>query len=168
SDVGPRLTAARQILDRTTVRSPVDGYVLNLTQFTVGGVVTPGELLMDVVPADAPLIVSARVAPKDIDSVRVGQEARVDISAFSSRRARSLEATVTGVSADRIIDPNTGEAYFTAELRIDPASLKNLPQGANLTAGMQATAMITTGRRSILSYIVGPVTDTLDDSLREE
>jgi HlyD family type I secretion membrane fusion protein len=168
SDVGPRLTAARQILDRTTVRSPVDGYVLNLTQFTVGGVVTPGELLMDVVPADAPLIVSARVAPKDIDSVRVGQEARVDISAFANRRARSLEATVTSVSADRIIDPTTGEAYFTAELRIDPASLKNLPQGANLTAGMQATAMITTGRRSILSYIVGPVTDTLDDSLREE
>ncbi|WP_333587012.1 HlyD family efflux transporter periplasmic adaptor subunit, partial [Phenylobacterium sp.] len=149
-------------------RSPVDGYVLNLTQFTVGGVVAPGELLMDIVPADAPLIVWARVAPKDVNSVRVGQEARIDVTAFSTRRARSLTATVTNVSADRIIDPNTGEAYFTAELRIDPASLRNLPPNANLTAGMQATAMITTGRRSILSYLVSPLTDTIGDSLREE
>lgn len=168
SDVGPRLTAAQQVLDRTVVRSPVDGYVLNLTQFTVGGVVAPGELLMDIVPADAPLIVWARIAPKDVDNVRVGQEARVDVTAFSTRRARSLTATVTNVSADRIIDPNTGEAYFTAELRIDPASLRNLPPDANLTAGMQATAMITTGRRSILSYLLSPLTNTLDDSLREE
>lgn len=168
SDVGPRLTAARQVMDRTTVRSPVDGYVLNLTQFTVGGVVAPGELLMDIVPADAPLIVTAKVAPKDIDSVHVGQEARVDVSAFANRRARSLEATVTNVSADRIVDPNTGEAYFLAELRIDPASLRNLPPGAELSAGMQAMAMITTGERSILSYLISPLTDTLDDSLREE
>ncbi|MDO8900633.1 MAG: HlyD family type I secretion periplasmic adaptor subunit [Phenylobacterium sp.] len=166
SDVGPRLTAARQVLDRTNVTSPVDGYVLNLTQFTVGGVVTPGELLMDVVPADAPLIVHARVAPKDIDSVTVGQAARVEITAFA-RRASPLEATVTSVSADRLVD-EAGVAYFLAELRIDPADLAKLPEGAALSPGMPARAMIVTGRRSVLDYMISPLTDTFGGALREE
>ncbi|MDP2214882.1 HlyD family type I secretion periplasmic adaptor subunit [Phenylobacterium sp.] len=166
SDVGPRLTAARQVLDRTNVTSPVDGYVLNLTQFTVGGVVTPGELLMDVVPADAPLIVHARVAPKDIDSVTVGQAARVEITAFA-RRASPLEATVTSVSADRLVD-EAGVAYFLAELRIDPADLAKLPEGATLSPGMPARAMIVTGRRSVLDYMISPLTDTFGGALREE
>ena len=168
SDVGPRLTAAQQVLDRTTVRSPVDGYVLNLTQFTVGGVVAPGELLMDVVPADAALIVTARVSPKDIDSVHVGQKARVTISAFSSRKAPPLEATVVTVSADRLIDANTGQAYFQADLRIAPEALKKLPAGAQLTPGMPAQAMIVTGDRSVLSYLVNPLTDTIGEAMREE
>jgi len=166
SDVGPRLTAAQQVLDRTTVTSPVDGYVLNLTQFTVGGVVAPGELLMDVVPADAPLIVHARIAPQDIDSVTVGQEARVEVIAFS--RASPLEAEVTSISADRLVDAQTGAAYFLAELRINPADLAKLPQGATLSPGMPARAMIITGRRSILDYMISPLTDTFDGALREE
>ncbi len=168
SDVGPRLTAAQQVLDRTTVRSPVDGYVLNLTQFTVGGVVGAGELLMDVVPADAALIVTARVAPRDIDNVRVGQKARVTISAFSSRKVPPLDATVVTVSADRLIDATNGQAYFTADLRIAPEALKELPSGVELSPGMPAQAMIVTGERSILSYLVNPLTDTINDAMREE
>jgi HlyD family type I secretion membrane fusion protein len=167
SDVGPRLTAAQQVLARTTVTSPVDGYVLNLTQFTVGGVVTPGELLMDVVPADAPLIVHARVSPNDINSVTVGQDARVSLTAFT-QKAPPLEAKVTSISADRLVDSQTGLAYFLAELRIDPADLAKLPEGATLTPGMPGQAMIVTGRRSILSYLVGPITDTFDGALRED
>ncbi|MEH6676868.1 HlyD family type I secretion periplasmic adaptor subunit [Phenylobacterium sp.] len=168
SDVGPRLTAATQILERTTVRSPVDGYVLNLTQFTVGGVVAPGELLMDIVPADAPLIVHARVQPTDVDSVTVGQEARVEISAFASRKIPPMDAVVTSLSADRLVDQQTGVAYFLAELRIDPAALAKLPRNVELAPGMPAQAMIVTGRRSILSYILDPLTDTFDSALREE
>jgi HlyD family type I secretion membrane fusion protein len=167
SDLGPRLTAAKQVLDRTTVRSPVDGYVLNLTQFTVGGVVTPGELLMDVVPADAPLIVHARIPPQDIDSVTVGQRARVEIIPFA-QRSSPLEAKVTSVSADRLVDAQSGAAYFLAELRIDPADLGKLPEGATLTPGMPARAMIITGRRSVLDYMVSPLTDTFEGALREE
>lgn len=167
SDVGPRLTAARQVLARTTVASPVDGYVLNLTQFTVGGVVTPGELLMDVVPADAPLIVHARVSPNDIDSISVGQDARVSLSAFA-QKAPPLEAKVTSLSADRLVDAQTGAAYFLAELRINPADLAKLPEGATLSPGMPGQAMIVTGRRSILNYLISPITDTFDGALRED
>ena len=132
-----------------------------------GRVVTPGELLMDVVPADAPLIVHARIAPQDIDSVTVGQEARVEITAFA-QRASPLEAEVTSVSADRLVDAQPAAAYFLAELRIDPADLAKLPEGASLSPGMPARAMIITGRRSILDYMVSPLTDTFDGALREE
>lgn len=167
ADVTPRLTAARQVLDRATVRSPADGYVLNLTQFTIGGVVAPGELLMDVVPADAPLIVSARVAPTNIDNVAVGQAARVRISAFGSR-AEAMDAEVTAVSADALLDERTGNTYFVADVRIDPPELAKAPDDKRITPGMPAEVMIVTGERTILSYVMSPITDTLRDSLREE
>ena len=125
-------------------------------------------IAMDVVPADAALIVTARIPPKDIDSVHVGQEARVTISAFNSRKVAPLDATVVTVSADRLLDANTGEAYFQADLRIALEALKELPAGQELSPGMPAQAMIVTGERSILSYLVNPLTDTIGEAMREE
>ena len=168
AEVTPKLAAARQTLDAATVRSPVDGYVLDLTQFTVGGVVGPGERLMSVVPANAPLIVSARIKPQDIDVVHPGMKARVRLSAFNARRTPPVEAAVLTVSADQLVDEKTGEGYFRADLKIPPQELAKLPKGDNLSPGMPAEAMIVTGRRSILSYVVSPLTDTIRDALRED
>jgi HlyD family type I secretion membrane fusion protein len=168
SEVTPKLTAARQMLNSATVRSPADGYVLDLTQFTVGGVVGPGERLMSVVPADAPLIVTARIRPQDIDSVHEGMTARVRLSAFNARTAPPVNAEVLTVSADQLVDEKTGVAYFRVDLKIPPAELAKLPKGSKLTPGMPAEAMIVTGRRSILSYVVSPLTDTIRDALRED
>ena len=168
AEVTPKLTAARQMLKSATVRSPSDGYVLDLTQFTVGGIVGPGERLMSVVPADAPLIVTARIRPQDIDSVHDGMTARVRLSAFNARTAPPVNAEVLTVSADQLVDEKTGVGYFRADLKIPPAELAKLPKGSKLTPGMPAEAMIVTGRRSILSYIVSPLTDTIRDALRED
>lgn len=168
AEVTPKLTAARQMLNSATVRSPSDGYVLDLTQFTVGGVVAPGERLMSVVPADAPLIVTARIRPQDIDSVHAGMTARVRLSAFNARTAPPVNAEVVTISADQLVDEKTGVGYFRADLRIPPPELAKLPKGSKLTPGMPAEAMIVTGRRSILSYIVSPLTDTIRDALRED
>ena len=168
AEVTPKLAAARQTLDAATVRSPVDGYVLDLTQFTVGGVVGPGERLMSVVPANAPLIVSARIKPQDIDVVHPGMKARVRLSAFNARRTPPVEAAVLTVSADQLVDEKTGEGYFRADLKIPPQELAKLPKGDKLSPGMPAEAMIVTGRRSILSYVVSPLTDTIRDALRED
>lgn len=168
AEVTPKLTAARQMLNAATVRSPSDGYVLDLTQFTVGGVVAPGERLMSVVPADAPLIVTARIRPQDIDSVHAGMTARVRLSAFSARTVPPVNAEVVTLSADQLVDEKTGVGYFRADLRIPPPELAKLPKGSKLTPGMPAEAMIVTGRRSILSYIVSPLTDTIRDALRED
>ncbi|HEY9217101.1 MAG TPA: HlyD family type I secretion periplasmic adaptor subunit [Phenylobacterium sp.] len=168
AEVGPRLTAMKQAYEQTVVKSPADGYVLNLTQFTQGGVVGPGEVLMDVVPADAPLIVTARLKPDEIDDVRPGMDARVRLTAFNYRKVPPVDATVATVSADALTDPKTGASYFNADLRIPAAELKKLPRGAKLAPGMPAQAMITTGKRSILGYILGPITDTLNSAMREQ
>lgn len=168
SDVGPKLAAAQQVLDRTVVRSPANGYVLSLNQHTVGGVIGSGELLMSVVPADEPLVVSARIKPTDIDDVRAGMPARVRLSAFNYRKVSPVEAKVMNVSADQLLDEKTGQGYFLAEIRIPPQELAKLPKGAKITPGMPAEAMIVTGKRTILSYIVSPFTDTISDALREE
>jgi HlyD family type I secretion membrane fusion protein len=168
SDVGPKLAAAQQVLDRTVVRSPANGYVLSLNQHTIGGVIGAGELLMSVVPVNEPLIVSARIKPTDIDDVRPGMPARVRLSAFNYRRVSPVTAEVVTVSADQIVDEKSGQGYFLAEIRIPPKELAKLPKGAKITPGMPAEAMIVTGRRTILSYVISPFTDTISDALREE
>ena len=168
AEATPKLAAARQMLNAATVRSPADGYVLDLTQFTIGGVVAPGERLMSVVPANAPLIVTGRIKPQDVDVVKPGMKARVRLSAFNSRRTPPVDATVMTVSADQLVDEKTGEGYFRVDLKIPPQELVKLPKGDKLSPGMPAETMIVTGNRSILSYVVSPLTDTIRDALRED
>lgn len=167
AEVSPKLTAARQMLGDSVVRSPADGYVLELTQSTIGGVVGAGEVLMEVVPANAPLIVTVRLKPTDIDDVHPGMRARVRITAFNYRKVSPLQATVTNVSADQLVDQKSGAGYFKADLKIDPAELAKLPKGTKLTPGMPAQAMITTGKKTVLRYIISPLTDTIRDAMRD-
>jgi HlyD family type I secretion membrane fusion protein len=167
ADVQPQLDAATEALAQTQVRAPMNGYVLNLSQFTVGGVAAPGELLMDVVPTNAPLVISAQVRPSDIDEVRNGMDAQVTLTAFSGQRVPKLMGEVIFVSADAIT-PQEGNPYFRVDLRIQPQELSKLPDGSDLTPGMPAQVMIRTGRRTIMSYLLGPISDIFDRSLREQ
>jgi HlyD family type I secretion membrane fusion protein len=167
ADVLPRLTTARQALAGTVVRSPVDGYVFNLTQFTVGGVAGAGEVLMDVVPANAPMMVTAMIRPEEVDNVRVGMEATVRLSGLNQRSQDPLPARVAVVSADRITNQQTGVSYYRVDLRIDPKDVAALKAVA-LQPGMPATASIITGERTVMGFLVSPITDTLRDAFREE
>lgn len=168
AEVTPRLSAATQSYQQTVVRSPTDGYVLNLSAHTPGGVIGAGEVMMDVVPLDAPLIVTARIKPEESDDVRRGMEAHVRLTAFNYRKVPPVKAEVVNVSADALVDQKTGAPYFNADLRIPVGELKKLPDGVKLSPGMPAQAMITTGRRTILGYVLGPITDTLRTAMREE
>ena len=168
ADVTPRLTAAKQALMETTVRSPVDGYVFNLTQFTVGGVTAPGEVLMDVVPANAPMLITVMIKPEDVDDVHVGMDARVRLSGLNQRWHNPLPAKVVVVSADRIDNERTGVSSYRVDLRIDPKELTNLKHGATISPGMPAQALIVAGHRSIMGSLISPITDTLQDALREQ
>jgi HlyD family type I secretion membrane fusion protein len=167
ADASPRFTAAKETLAASVVRSPVDGYVFNLTQFTVGGVTAPGELLMDVVPAAAPMLVTASVSPQDIDDIRVGMDARVRLSGLSQRFNTPLPAKVVVVSADAITNERTNESVYRVDLRIDPKDMAKLPPGVKLTPGMPAQALIVTGHRTVLGYLILPITETLQDAFRE-
>ncbi|OXE37181.1 MAG: secretion protein HlyD [Phenylobacterium zucineum] len=168
TDVLPRVTAARQMMADTVVKSPVDGYVLQLTQFTQGGVIVPGEPLMSIVPADSPLIVTVKIKPDQVDDVHVGMKAKVRLTAFNSRKSKPVEAVVTSVSADQITEEKTGAGYFRVDLRIEPGELaKNLPKGSKISPGMPAQAQITTGTNTVLHYIISPLTDTIGNALHE-
>jgi HlyD family type I secretion membrane fusion protein len=167
ADALPRLRAAEESLEGATVRSPIDGYVLGLTQFTVGAAAGSGERLMDIVPANEPLIIESHIKPTDIDDAKVGQKARVMFSAYNSRTHPGVDGTVIGVSADLIETEKGG--YFRVDVRVDPKDLASAGEkDVKLTPGMPATVMLLTGKRSIMSYLVGPFVAPISKAFRED
>ncbi|HZZ68144.1 MAG TPA: HlyD family type I secretion periplasmic adaptor subunit [Phenylobacterium sp.] len=168
ADIAPRLTAAKEALDQTVVRANVDGYVFNLTQFTVGGVTAPGETLMDIVPANAPIIVTAEVPPQDIQKVHAGMDAKVRFTGLNSRWHGPLSARVMMVSADKIVNEKAGVSYYRVDLRIDPQELTKLKKDTRITPGMPAQVQIVSGERTIMGSLISPITDTLRGALTDQ
>ena len=168
ADTLPRLTTSKASLEGSVVRSPVDGYVFGLSQFTVGGVTGSGEVLMEIVPANAPVIVSAALKPADVDDVHVGMDARIRLNGLNQRWHSPMAAKVVLVSADRISNEKTGMPFYRVDLRIDPKELTKLERDTHITPGMPASAMIVTGERSVMSSLISPIVDTFHDALREQ
>ena len=166
SDLRERLSAARDVDARTQIRAPVSGTVVGLRVFTRGGVVGPGEALMDIVPAEAGLVIAARVDPLDIDSVSPGLPAEVRLVAFSRLTMAPLAGEVVGVSADRLVEPRTGAPYYEARVALDRASGVVAP--GELHPGMPVEVLIVTGTRTPLSYLVRPIAARFRRALREE
>jgi HlyD family type I secretion membrane fusion protein len=168
ADTMPRLTAARETLVETVIRAPVDGYVFNQTQFTVGGVTSPGEVLMEVVPANAPIIVSAMVTPQDIDKVHVGMDAKVRLTGLNQRWHSPMAAKVVMVSPDKTVNEKAGTSYYRADLRIDPKELTKLKKNTQITPGMPAQTQIVSGQKTVMGSLISPITDTVRDALHDQ
>lgn len=165
-DMDERLRAAEDVLKRTAILAPVSGVVTNLRVHTTGGVVAPGEPVADIVPANELLIVDARVRPDDIDVVRPGLLAHVRITALNQRSTSPAPGIVRTVSADRMVDPATGETYFLATVELDKDQVA-VPVDM-LYPGMSAEVMIDTGSRSALSYMFEPLTNSFYRAFREK
>lgn len=165
-DIRQRRLAAEEVLGRLDILAPVGGTVLGLGVNTVGAVIQPGQRLLEIVPRDLAYVVRARIRPADIDVVRPGLPARVRLTAYSTRGTPPLAGTVSLVSADRMTLPDTGEPFFLAEIRIDPAALALLPEVAALP-GMQAEVMVETGVQTFGDYLLAPLLDGMDRALRE-
>lgn len=168
AETEPKLRATLAQLAQSEIRAPVTGYVFSLTQFTQGGVTAPGQLLMQIVPDNAKMVVSAQIAPKDIADVKVGMPARVTLTAYSSSTHTPIEGKVTLVSADARTNEKTGQSFFVAEVTVTPAQLAASGPDVRLTPGMQAGVAIVTGSRSILGYLVQPFTNAMHDAMREK
>jgi HlyD family type I secretion membrane fusion protein len=168
ADTTPRLTAAKEALSQTVVRAPVDGYVFNQTQFTVGGVTGAGETLLDVVPANAPIIVSAMITPQDIDKIHVGMDATVRFTGLNQRWNSPLPAKVIMVSADKILNEKAGTSFYRADLRVDPKELTKLKKNAQITPGMPASVQMVSGKKTVMGSLISPITDTLRGALHDQ
>jgi HlyD family type I secretion membrane fusion protein len=164
----PKLLSAQEALKGTVVTSPVEGYIFNLTQFTPGGVAGGGENLMDIVPSNSPLMVTVMVKPEDIDQVHVGMTANVRLVGPNPRWNNPLPATVAVVSADRITQKESGASFFRVDLRIDPKDLRGIQKNIKVVPGMTAAAQIVTGNRTLMGFLIQPVTDTVRHAFHEQ
>jgi HlyD family secretion protein len=172
AELAPQLAGARERLDLTRLRAPADGTVVGLAVHTVGGVIAPGERLMDIVPDGQDLIVEAQVRPESADDLQPGQTTEVRITAFGGRNMPLVYGEVRQVSADRFVDERTGEAYFLAQVAVPPDQLRRLTEAAGdarqLRPGLSAQVVIPTRKRTALQYLFEPLNQTLWRSLREE
>jgi epimerase transport system membrane fusion protein len=166
-EIGPKVSSAKETLRRTEIRSPYAGVVVGLTAFSVGGVISPGEKIMDVVPEKGGLIVEATVAPEDVKDLHVGMRAEVHLTAYKQRTVPIIHGKVLQVSADRLTDTKTGAGYYLAQIKVDEQELAEL-KDVRLAPGMPALVMIPTGERSALDYLLRPLTDSLRKSFREQ
>ena len=167
TDTLPKLRAMQESLAQTEVRAPVDGYVFNLTQFTQGGVAQPGEALMDIVPTGMPLLITVQVRPTDIADVHVGMSARVTLTAFNPRTTPQIDGHVSLVSADAQTDQQTHQSYYVVQVKVDPGELAKAGPKVHLTPGMPAQVAIVTGKRTIMQYLLGPMTEAMHTAMRE-
>jgi HlyD family secretion protein len=167
--LSPQLAGARSQLERTLMRAPVSGAVVGLTVHTVGGVITPGQRVLDIVPDGQALIVEAQVKPDDADDLKAGQTAEVRVTAFHGRDMPIVKGRLKQVSADRFTDQQTGRAYFTAQVEVPPNELKRMASDGKrqLRAGLSAEIMVPTRKRTALEYLLEPLNQTLWRSFRE-
>jgi HlyD family secretion protein len=161
-----RGVAARDLLDRIEMRAPASGVIHKLSAHTIGGVIRTGDVVMEIVPDTDDLLVEARLQPQDIDQVRPGQKAFVRFSAFNQRVTPQLAGTVSLVSADTSHDPQTNAAYFTVRVVLPDQERRRLG-GLQLVSGMPAEVFMQTGSRTMLSYLLKPITEQMNRAFVE-
>ncbi len=162
-----RKVTAEDQLRRVDIRAPQDGMVLQSTVHTVGGVITAGDAIMLIVPQADDLQVEAKVNPQDIDKLQVGQKTLLRLSAFNQRTTPELNGVVTRVSPDVTVDQRTGQAYYTIRVSMPPAEVARLGD-VKLIPGMPAEAFVQTGERTLISYLIKPLSDQLMRAFREK
>jgi HlyD family secretion protein len=166
SELIERQVAANDQLKRSDIRAPQDGVVHDLTVFTVGGVISPSETIMTIVPDQDALVVDARVSPQDISHLHIGQAALLQISAFNQRTTPEIKGEVKRIGADLSTDGRTGVNFYTIRISISRAERERLGDRP-LIPGMPVEAFIKTEDRSVMSFLSKPFTDQLMRTFRE-
>jgi len=162
-----RQVAAEDQLKRIDIRAPIDGVVHQSTAHTLGGVIAPGgDPIMLVVPESDKLTVEAKVAPQEIDQLHLGQAARVRFQAFNQRITPEIDGVVSRISADAVTDQRTGIVFYTVRIALAHEQIARLGE-VKLVPGMPVEAFVSTGERTVMSYLMKPVTDQLARALRE-
>jgi HlyD family type I secretion membrane fusion protein len=161
-----RLHAAKDVVARLRMAAPVAGRVVSLAVHSRGAVIRPGDPVMEIVPVEDQLDVEAHVKPEDADDVHPGMTAKVNLGAYKQRRLPMITGVVTNVSADRLVDQHSNQAYFSVMIAVDKSQLKDYPD-VKLIPGMPVDASLDTGSRTALEYFLEPITSVFRRGMRE-
>jgi len=161
-----RKVTAEDQLRRVDIRAPQHGMVLQSSVHTVGGVITAGDAIMMIVPQADDLQVEAKVNPQDIDKLQIGQKTLLRLSAFNQRTTPELNGVVSRVSPDVTTEQRTGQSYYTIRVSMAAQEIARLGD-VKLIPGMPVEAFVQTGDRTMLSYLVKPLSDQLKRTFRE-
>jgi len=167
SELRERRVAIEDRLARADIRAPLSGTVNELAVHTIGGVITPAEKLVTLVPADAALKIEAKLSPTDIDQVFVGQPAKLRFSAFNQRTTPELHGRIAYVSAATSSDPSTGQVYYLADVIVPSEELEKLGD-SKLLPGMPVEVFVSTEERTAMSFLSKPLADQFNRAFREQ
>jgi protease secretion system membrane fusion protein len=165
--VKERYKAAQEELNRTEIRAPASGQVVGLAAQTVGGVITPGQKVMDIVPGREELIVEAQVAPHLIDRIRVSDLVDIRFYSFPNTPQLVIEGALETLSTDVLTNPNDQSSYYLARVRVTERGVQKLGE-RKLQAGMPAEVVIKTGTRTLIQYLLHPLIKRMAASMKEE
>ena len=166
AELNERRIAAEDQLQRIDIRAPQSGVVNHLATHTIGGVVRPGDTIMEIVPQSDALELEVRISPNDIDQVAAGMSAKVKIMAGNQRTLPDIEGSVGRVAADLTRDPQNNLAYYEARVSLTDAQVARL-EGLRLLPGMPAEVFIRTGERTAMQYLMKPLTEQISRAFRE-
>ncbi|WP_314963391.1 HlyD family type I secretion periplasmic adaptor subunit [Bradyrhizobium cosmicum] len=166
SELVEKRVAAEDQLKRIDIRAPQDGTVHQLALHTIGGVISAGEQIMLIIPSNDALVVEVRIPPHEIDRLSVGQPVLLRFTAFNQRTTPELDGEVSNVSADVAIDQKSTTSFYVARIAVPEAQIARLGD-LRLIAGMPVEAFIQTGQRTVMSYLVKPLSDQLMRAWRE-
>lgn len=161
------LHPANAALKREVITAPLSGQVIDLKVTTVGGVVKAGEPLMDIVPEKRDMVMEVRVKNRDVDEVHVGQETRIQLSAFNVNTTPMIKGEVTYVAGDALQDPNNQQSYYPAHVRVTEAELQPVADKP-IAPGMPVVAFINTGSRTFADYLLAPVVERARKAVKEK
>lgn len=159
--------AAQNDLSRTTLFAPVNGQVVGMNIQSAGGVIQPAEKIMDIVPKDELLVIEAKINPQYVDRLRVGGKADVRFSSFANTPLLVVEADLVSVSGDVLVDAVSHQSYYLSRLSISEKGRKQL-DGKPLHAGMGVEVVLHIGERTLLQYLLHPLTKRLAASMKEQ
>lgn len=170
-DLQPKLQAARDQLERAIVRAPSSGKVVGLSIFTVGGVVSPGQLLMEIVPGDKALVIQANINPNDADDLQIGQETQIRFTALHERSLPILKGEITKISADSFVDENSGMRFFRGEISVPEREMAKIREVRGdrtaISPGLPVEIVVPLRKRTALDYLLEPLAQTVWRSGRE-
>jgi adhesin transport system membrane fusion protein len=160
------LPALADRVQRTSVRAPLDGRVNRVLVTTVGGSIGPGAPMVEIAPDRETLLVEAMILPKDIGTIRIGQRAKVDITAYEPSVYGSLTGHVSAISPDALENQRTGQSYYLIQVRTDN-NRTGSGRKLSIGTGMVAEVALLGDKRSVLSYLLTPITRLSDNAFRE-